>query len=473
MTNTFLDERDAVAAYDRRLKPHRDGFASRPSIALLARGDALPGDLLRLFMIHYAAFGISMTHPVEGWIRRAGERCRETGYAALGDALVRHARHEAGHHRMMVADLWALADAWNGENLQKIDPVRLSRQNLPASIAQYRTLHERVIAGDAPYAQIALEYEIEALSVRHGPALLAAAGDAVAGGGYSFLEEHVAFDEAHTRFNRKQIAELLLTCPDCLEPLVQTGVAALETYGRFIDDCVAATMAFGNATANDGLSCRLMVPPGMIGGTVPEWLMRARSMRSQVLYDGGARPAFGPGGGAFGDADPLDLHCHHLLLLDDEMPVGAGRLTAPGITAAPSLVDATFGRSNVCVNLSRHGIARQVCAEASRLVVHPDFRKGFNPRLLFAGLWALAEDLRANAIIAAVGTGNGQDRLFSILGAKFIDGAGRADAPLFNDTLRLACFRIDSAAPPDYPELDHMRELVRRSRSRAPSKLAT
>ena len=77
----------------------------------------------------------------------------------------------------------------------------------------------------------------------------------------------------------KQIAELLLTCPDCLEPLVQTGVAALETYGRFIDDCVAATMAFGNATANDGLSCRLMVPPGMIGGTVPEWLMRARSMR--------------------------------------------------------------------------------------------------------------------------------------------------------------------------------------------------
>ena len=51
------------------------------------------------------------------------------------------------------------------QSMQKINPVALSRQKLPSSIAQYRALHEEVITGDTPYAQIAIEYEIEALSL--------------------------------------------------------------------------------------------------------------------------------------------------------------------------------------------------------------------------------------------------------------------------------------------------------------------
>ena len=472
MTDTFLTARDAIVAYERRLKPHRNRFAARPSVALLGNIGTVPPDLLRLFLLHYAAYGVSMTCPVEDWIRRAGERCRDTGHATLGDALVRHAQHEAGHHRMMIGDLWALADSWNADHQEKIDPVALSRRNLPASIERYRELHEETIAGDAPFAQIALEYEIEALSVRHGPALLAAAARSGADGGYSFLREHVALDGAHTRFNRKQIADLLLAQPDCLDPLVGTGVAALEIYGKFIDDCVAAALSFDDRPATPGLTCRLMPPPRGTNGPAPEWLIWVRSLRSQVLHDGGSRPAFGPGGGAFGDADPLDFHCYHLVLHDDAMPVGTARLSPPDPGTGPSLADAAFGRENVKENLRRTGIDRAACAEASRLVVHPGYRNGFNPRLLFGGLWALAAELNAGAIIAAVGTGNGQDRLFSMLGAELLDDAGRTDAPLFNDTLRLACFRIDRDAPPDYPELDHMREFVRRSLARPPSELA-
>ena len=464
MTDTFLNETDAIASYDRRMQPHRDGFAARPSIAMLDGGAVLPSDLLQLFMIHYAAFGISMTHPVEGWIRRAGERCRETGFASLGDQLTKHARHEAGHHRLMVSDLWSLADSWNANHAEKIDPIALSRVNLPDSIRQYRALHEDLIAGDAPFTQIALEYEIEALSVRHGGALLDAAGN-TGTAGYTFLTEHVAIDGAHTRFNRRQIARLLLDCPETLDALVDVGAAALQIYGQFIDDCVAAVMAFGNDRADPQLTCRILPPPGIAAGPVPEWLLWVRALRTRVLYDDGMRPAFAPGGGAFGDADPVDLQSHHLILQDGDMSVGAARLTAHGSTM-PSLTDAAFGRENVRENLRRAGLSRDACAEASRLVVHPDYRRGFNPRLLFAGLWALAEELHAEAIIAAVGTGKGQDRLFSILGADMLDGAGRADAPLFNDSLRLAVFRIDPSATPDYPELDHMRELVRRSVSR-------
>ena len=390
MTDIFATEREAITAYEHRLKCHRDRFASRPSVAAITNGEALPGDLLRLFMIHYAAFGISMTHPVEDWIRRAGIKCCDLKYEVLGEALVKHASHEAGHHRLMVSDLWTLVDKWNAEHPERIDPIALSRLNLPSSVNRYRRLHEKVIDSAAPYTQIALEYEIEGLSVRHGPHLLAATKKAGALGGFSFLEDHVALDIAHTQFNRKQIAELLVGHPECIEPLVETGAAALEIYGQFIDDCIAATVAFGTGIADDFISCQLMRPPGFSGEKIPEWLKQVRSIRSHILFDGGVRPAFGPRGSAYGDPDLLDFHCYHFLLRDHEVTVGAGRLTQPGIINAPSLVDTAFGRSNIQKILSQVGIKRETCAEASRLVVLPEHRNGFNPRILFAGLWALA-----------------------------------------------------------------------------------
>tara|TARA_B100000700_G_scaffold331252_1_gene462624 strand:+ start:165 stop:632 length:468 start_codon:yes stop_codon:yes gene_type:complete len=154
------------------------------------------------------------------------------------------------------------------------------------------------------------------------------------------------------------------------------------------------------------------------------------------------------------------------------MLVGAVRLTKPGISSLPSLVDTAFGRSNVRKILSEVGVRREACAEASRLVVMPEYRNGFNPRILFAGLWALAVELNADTIIAAVGTANRQDRMFSMLGADILAEAGYTDAPLFNDKLRLAYFIIEPDAPPNYPELDHMREFVRRSLPHASSELS-
>ena len=125
MTDTFSDKQNSLVAYEKLLAPYREKFAARPALSMLQSTVALPAELLQLFMLHYSAFGISMTHPVEGWIRRAGERCKDTGYSALGDALIKHARHEAGHHRLMIADLWTLADAWNDSHKAKIDPIML------------------------------------------------------------------------------------------------------------------------------------------------------------------------------------------------------------------------------------------------------------------------------------------------------------------------------------------------------------
>ena len=51
MTDIFPTEIEAIAAYEERLKPHRDRFGARTSVATLEHGTDLPRELLQLFMI--------------------------------------------------------------------------------------------------------------------------------------------------------------------------------------------------------------------------------------------------------------------------------------------------------------------------------------------------------------------------------------------------------------------------------------
>jgi hypothetical protein len=52
---------------------------------------------------------------------------------------------------------------------------RYCRGSTPAGVRQYRDLHENIIAADTAFTQIALEYEIESLSLTYGAKLVTAA----------------------------------------------------------------------------------------------------------------------------------------------------------------------------------------------------------------------------------------------------------------------------------------------------------
>lgn len=201
-----------IEHYEARLEAARAAFARRVEHV---RPD-------RDFLTRFSGYGVGMTEPVEGWIRHAGERCIALGLHDIGAALVAHARHEADHHRMMLADLRYL-----GGN------PSLAAPPWPPGVAAYRRMHETIIEGPSPWAQIAVEYEIEALSATYGPQLLAQSPMTL-----SFVVEHVAIDEAHTAFNRRHLTALLKDHPEFLDSLVDAGRHALETYGQFLDDCM-------------------------------------------------------------------------------------------------------------------------------------------------------------------------------------------------------------------------------------------
>lgn len=230
-----------TTTYEPRVEPARSRFASGAALAQMLAPNVAP-ERLELFFIHFCALGVQMTEPVDGWIRRAGERCETLGLPELGRSLKAHAKHEAGHHLMMIADTKKLVASWNARRASPLDADALLALAATNGVARYAQLHEEVIAGEAPYGQLAIELEIERLSVTSGPAVLGQCARVLgreALAGLSFLEEHVAVDAGHTKFNELQMERLLAEHPEFAEKLADAGSRALDAYATFLADCVA------------------------------------------------------------------------------------------------------------------------------------------------------------------------------------------------------------------------------------------
>ena len=231
---------DSLTAYESALHVPRERFATHWALTTLATPD-LQATVLDLFLIHFHAFGVGMTEPVEDWIQRAGERCEQLGLADLGRSLRAHAKGEADHHLMMIDDTRLLVDHWNRHHEYQLNADQLLAQPEPSSVEAYRKLHEDTIASKVPWAQLALEYEIESLSVNYGPRLIgrcAAVLPPEVVNKLSFVTEHVALDVGHTEFNKRQVRLALDERPESLAQLVQTATKALETYAAYLGDCL-------------------------------------------------------------------------------------------------------------------------------------------------------------------------------------------------------------------------------------------
>ena len=226
--------------YEAGVQPARDRFANARAIRVIA-SPGIDSRVLEGFFVYFSALGVGMTEPVEGWIASAGARCREIGLDELGNALQGHAKGEAGHHLLMLADLERLCASWNEKGLLQLDPEALKSLPYSSATQRYRQLHEDVIVGPAPFAQLAIEYEIEMLSVNSAPRWLENSTRHL-GAEFteqlSFLVDHVKVDVGHTKFNQRQIAKFLEGRPEAVAMLVEAGSAALDAYRDFLSDCL-------------------------------------------------------------------------------------------------------------------------------------------------------------------------------------------------------------------------------------------
>ncbi len=193
------------------------------------------------FMIEFCSRGVSITEPVEGWIERAGHRTQETGLQQVGEQLVKHAKHEGGHHLMQIDDTKALVRRYNSLFGTALDAEALINRDLKGAAIEYVDLHEEVIASEEPFRQVAIEREIEGLSVLLGPSVVAQCARVLGTenlGEVSFLTEHVEIDVGHTAFNEKLVGRLLDAKPDALLSMIDVAGRALHIYRRFLTECL-------------------------------------------------------------------------------------------------------------------------------------------------------------------------------------------------------------------------------------------
>jgi hypothetical protein len=234
MENTIME------MYEQLISPVRRRFEGSDFMATLLTEDIEPNHF-ELFLVYFCAIGAQMTEPVEGWIRRAGERCSELGLQETGNALLRHAKAEAGHDLLMVADVKSLVQRWNARNELQLDLQHFLSLPQPPGVAKYVEVHEHNISGWSPYAQIAIEYEIEQLTVQYGERLIARCirfcGEDILSC-LSFLTKHIELDGGHTKFNARELTRVIEANPSSVPTLVSAGSAALDAYGTFISDCL-------------------------------------------------------------------------------------------------------------------------------------------------------------------------------------------------------------------------------------------
>ena len=235
-----LTKNSLTEVYETKIDAARKRFSNSPALSVILDPNVDP-QVLEAYLIYYKSLGVAMTEPVESWIRRAGEACKAKGMQEIGKSLCSHAQHEAGHEQMMISDTKALVERWNSKYEPKLDVQQLLDQPLTKGVRDYIKLHEDVIASETPFGQLAIELEIEGLSVRVIPGLMEQFKNILGKDiiqGLSFLEDHMAIDVSHTHFNEKQLNLFLNKYPDSLDALVEAGSKALDAYATFWDDCV-------------------------------------------------------------------------------------------------------------------------------------------------------------------------------------------------------------------------------------------
>lgn len=227
------------SAYGPQVQPFRLALSQNKVWRFLDMPEVL---VLELFLIEYCSLGVAMTEPVEGWIRCAGERCQQLGFADVGAFLVSHADEEKDHHLSFVDDTRWLVNQWNTKHDRQLNAEEFLSQPLTDGVLSYRALHEAAISGDAPYCQLAIEFEIERLSITYGAAAITKIArvlgpDSIKG--LRFLENRVKEGIPHTSVIECQLNQLLHDIPTALSALTETARLALKTYGEYLNDCLA------------------------------------------------------------------------------------------------------------------------------------------------------------------------------------------------------------------------------------------
>jgi len=451
----------SLSDYEDLLAPARERFAQSFGVrALESNRDAA---LCELFLMYFCALGVYMTKPVEDWIKRAATHCTSMGLFHVGRALRLHAAAEADHHLLMIADLRSLASRWNVRHAFPIDADALLSRSPSPGVVKYCQLHEESIAGETPFAQIAIEYEIEMLPLRYGDLVIGRCIELLGAdilSCCSFVTKHIKLDSAHTDLNAGILADLIECSPWTLPALASAGSSVLDAYASFLGDCVQLAQDHARSVENQSdidqpfLNWTLKLPSHWtpnceIESSSLEWLTNVRALRGRVLYDNGRRPRFRTPEGGFLDPDPIDVRAFHILAYDDATLVGCVRLYHLEPDGPPCVTERILGERTFSEMLQVLNVRRIDIVEIGRWIVDPRYRATKRDLALsiqlaaasgaLAKALAQASDELRGYVICAAGTKDRQNMLLTRVGMVPVSGIGPIYCEDYKDDVHILC----------------------------------
>ncbi len=227
--------------YQQRAELARQEFASRPIVKEIFVEKVEP-KLFKLFMIHWSALSAGISQPIPEYFNYAAERCKNEGFGEMAEVFSEHGQEEDGHENWATTDVQKLVEIWNQEEPNyPLDAQKLLAQRMSPAVKRYHKLHEDVIKGDYPWAELAIGLEIELIATTYGPILLERCVEIMGKesiANISFLDKHVTADVGHTETNFEVVDKFICDHPESKDILVKTAGDALNSYADFLEDAM-------------------------------------------------------------------------------------------------------------------------------------------------------------------------------------------------------------------------------------------
>ncbi len=223
--------------YEQQLTDARVKFAH--SINALTT-QSTPQDLA-FFLLNYCALGATMNKPIESWIKKASKHCQKLNYLELANYLQQHAQQSTHHQALLRHDTQALTHWLNKKYQLNLDSQHYLKQKATTGIKQYQKLREQHAKGATPYCQLAIDYEVERLSIVHGFTLVKLCACKLGLPilkNLSFIRENVKREAGEHQASQQQMQKFLKANPQKLMPLVEAAKTALDAYHYYLQDCL-------------------------------------------------------------------------------------------------------------------------------------------------------------------------------------------------------------------------------------------
>jgi GNAT superfamily N-acetyltransferase len=160
-----------------------------------------------------------------------------------------------------------------------------------------------------------------------------------------------------------------------------------------------------------------------------------RRFRGEVIWDGGARPAFRGADGSFADSRAADPDSYHVVLREaGQRSMVACIAIAPLESLSESVVRGWSPALSARL-LDERGLDEPAVLEAARMVVARRLRGRGLGQLLVITAFALAQTMGRQMIWGTAGTRRNQHRLLIATGMGIREEYGRRYVPELEDTL--------------------------------------